>query len=79
MRRRKQQTAEEKGASALKKAKAGEGSSAQAVRPRCRYPPFPTSGKIKDLQKWDDECHKISAMLKKGKLLGKVGWGGRPT
>lgn len=69
MRRRKKQTAEEKGAPALKKAKAGEGSSAQAGAPRSRYPPFPTSGKIKDLQKWNEECHKISEMLKKGKLL----------
>jgi hypothetical protein len=69
MRRRRKQTAEGKGASALKKAKPGESSTAQAGAPQSRYPPFSTSGKINDLQKWNEECHKISDMLEKGKLL----------
>ncbi|KAG0527894.1 hypothetical protein BDA96_06G272700 [Sorghum bicolor] len=65
MRRRRKQTAEGKGASALKKAKPGESSTAQAGAPQSRYPPFSTSGKINDLQKWNEECHKISDMLEK--------------
>lgn len=38
----------------------GEDSSAPAAAPRPRFPPYPRSGKINDLRKWDRECSKIN-------------------